>query len=267
MTEVAILGCGPAGLLAAHAAVQAGAIPRIFSKKEKSPVPGAQFLHVPIPGLTEEMTPRDIYMRKVGRPEIYARKVYGRENAETSWGGYAEGVHQVYDLKHAYQLLWEMFVDNIVDLDIQQHEIRDLSKHFPWMFSTIPATALCPVYGVSNDACQFRRQPVSILHGQNWAYSYRLDDMTIEYNGTKESAWYRRSNIFGWSSAEFNPVDAPEMPDDMPLIQIHKPLWTNCTHHHHIIRLGRYGLWKKGVLVHHAYKGALEALLGSAGAQ
>ena len=50
--NVAVLGCGPAGLIAAWAAEQAGADVQIYSKKVQSIIPGSQYLHGPIPGVS-----------------------------------------------------------------------------------------------------------------------------------------------------------------------------------------------------------------------
>ena len=51
---VAILGCGPTGLVAAHACAMKHIPFVIFSKKRKSFLFGSQYLHEPIPGVIEE---------------------------------------------------------------------------------------------------------------------------------------------------------------------------------------------------------------------
>lgn len=50
--NIAILGCGPSGLVAAHAAMQININKRVsvFSRNLRSPIYGAQYLHQPIPG-------------------------------------------------------------------------------------------------------------------------------------------------------------------------------------------------------------------------
>src|SRR5678809_864059 len=50
--RVLILGCGPSGLIAAHAAYNRGADFIVVSKARKSFMNGAQYLHAPIPGVS-----------------------------------------------------------------------------------------------------------------------------------------------------------------------------------------------------------------------
>src|SRR3546814_7896241 len=50
--KVLILGCGPAGLIAAHAAKRMDADFIVMSKARKSFMNGAQYLHAPIPGVS-----------------------------------------------------------------------------------------------------------------------------------------------------------------------------------------------------------------------
>ena len=79
--RVAVLGSGPAGLLAAHACVQQGVEPKIYSLKEKSLMFGAMYLHEPIPDLNDPDRPdHDIMIVKEGTREGYAKNVYGDKN-------------------------------------------------------------------------------------------------------------------------------------------------------------------------------------------
>ncbi|HEY7420289.1 MAG TPA: hypothetical protein VH593_34240, partial [Ktedonobacteraceae bacterium] len=84
MIRAVVLGCGPAGLLAAHACSLNGADVRIFSLKRPSYISGAQYLHQAIPGLSGAPD-GDIMITKVGTREGYAKKVYGNANKATSW--------------------------------------------------------------------------------------------------------------------------------------------------------------------------------------
>ena len=72
-----ILGSGPAGLFAAHAASMSGSEIMIMSKPRKSFMRGAQYLHRPIPGLSSEQNSFIISYEMVGDIEGYKRKVYG----------------------------------------------------------------------------------------------------------------------------------------------------------------------------------------------
>ena len=50
--KVAVLGCGPAGLFACHAAVRGGAEVDVYSQKKRSEIGGAQYLHQHVPDVT-----------------------------------------------------------------------------------------------------------------------------------------------------------------------------------------------------------------------
>ena len=74
--KVVVLGCGPAGLIAAHAAAMQGADIRIMSKPRKSFMNGAQYLHKHING-TPYSDPFQVSYEMLGSPEQYRLKVYG----------------------------------------------------------------------------------------------------------------------------------------------------------------------------------------------
>src|SRR5215470_19138644 len=99
--KVAVLGCGPAGLMAAYACTVEGLTPHIYSKPNKSIIIGAQYLHLPIPNITLPEPEVEIKYVKVGTPEGYARKVYGNEAAPTSWDRFSEGLHKGWGLREA----------------------------------------------------------------------------------------------------------------------------------------------------------------------
>lgn len=237
MSEVAILGCGPAGLLAALAVHQAGHEPVIYSKKAKSIMPGAIFLHEPIPELTRP-TPDDyVEFTKLGTREGYAAKVYGEENAPCSWDLFPEGRHGVWSMGRAYDLLWNVYNKSIVHQHAHAGFLDAVSVRHELVLSTIPATALCETHQHNFESALIRIWTCPADDRSNW----------IEYNGDPDTPHYRASSLFGTRSIEFGsraPRDA---------MKGSKPLVTDCDCRPEIHRLGRFGQWKKGVLVHHAY--------------
>jgi Pyridine nucleotide-disulphide oxidoreductase len=106
MKEVVVLGCGPAGLIAAHAAIQSGCKVQVLSEKKKSALYGAQYLHEYIPGL-EEHRSGIIQYRYIGGESGYALKVYGDMSHPTSW--MKKKSHMGYDLRQIYSILWDMY--------------------------------------------------------------------------------------------------------------------------------------------------------------
>lgn len=237
--KVAVLGCGPAGLLTALAVEQAGHIPVILSNPVKSRMPGAQFLHTAIPGLTPDDPELFINFLKRGTAQGYATKVYGRRDAPTSWDAFPEGKVGAWSLARAYDLLWERYRRGIVPVEIGPEQLDAIEDQFDFAFSTIPAQVLC-----DNSAHEFDSATVWIRTGR-----MPQGSNMIEYNGQPLVGYYRSSAIDGQGSVEFG----------HPVTNAHpgvKPLGTGCDCRPFFRRQGRFGLWRKGVLVHHAYFGA-----------
>src|SRR5262245_22514356 len=147
--EVAILGCGPAGLLAAHAVEQRGRVPYIFSRKEKSHIPGSQYFHESIPGVTPQYPENTVQYVRMGTEEGYAEKVYGDPSRPTGWEAY-NNLYPSWNVPKAYDRLWERFADRVIEADIDAAWLAKFleKKDRPHtIITTLPAQALCACYG------------------------------------------------------------------------------------------------------------------------
>jgi hypothetical protein len=245
MGKVAILGCGPAGLLAAHAAAVVEHDVHIFSRRMKSPLPGAQYLHGPIPLITPS-TPEDVVTYAFsGSYDDYRKKVYGEREARLPVSpATLDPTHPAWDLRRAYDILWKLYGSSIQDTEIGPQWLSDTLKSgaYDKVFSTIPLPKLCADDGHSFTVC-----PVWVAQ-----YTVGVPAMTVQCNGNKEPSWYRAANIFGEQTVEW-----PEQ--SRPPIQVHrveKPIRTSCTCWPNVVRLGRYGEFTKGVLTHDVFKKA-----------
>src|ERR1700754_1371461 len=156
-TRVAILGAGPAGLLAAQAAHERGYDPVIFSRPKmgdrlgsvaKSELHGCQYLHAPVPSLAwagGAGTPVNYTLR--GTSAGYRRKVYGTDDSRIAVSpdeyGRAEA-HMAWDLRRVYSKLWHRWEGCMRSMDITPGEVQIATDgHWAKVFSTIPAPALC----------------------------------------------------------------------------------------------------------------------------
>lgn len=215
---------------------------------------GAQYLHEAIPGIEPGRAIRISYQLR-GSIDGYREKVYGLSyHGNVSPGSLPPG-HIAYDIRTAYDQLWMMYQDRIEFKGIDHRWLQSGARRFDRIFSTMPATSLC-----YDSRHEFRAQWV-------WAGTdpaIIVPEGTVLCNGQKEPGWYRVSRIFGYSTAEWpDSFDRPE--DASPearLARIRKPLYTNCNCWPDIIRLGRYGQWQKGILVHHTYAEVLKCLEG-----
>lgn len=248
--RVLVFGCGPAGLIATHSAVLSGHDVTVLSRKEKSFIGGAQYLHEPIPEITKPDPDGIIQVEMWGSEGGYAEKVYGDKMAETSWRDFAPGgLVLAWDLRKTYDTLWRMYEGKVVNMDLTSDRIRDSVNGADLVISSIPAKSLC----IRRDIHQFQKQKVLISHRAG-----RLDGdgNTIIYNGDPEYPWYRWSTIFGVQGGYEYPVG--EIVADAKVIS--KPLKTNCTCWKQIVRVGRYGRWEKRALTHHAFGLTQQAL-------
>jgi hypothetical protein len=250
--KVAILGCGPAAMAACEAAGFLGHQVVMVSKRwEPSHLHGCQYLHAPIPGFEDVRKTRVTY-NLIGTAEEYRRKVYGE-----TWKGKVSpedfiGEHDAWDIRETYDRMWDDVVNHSgvqrAFGDIREGNLDPIRAFQPdKIISTIPALYLC-------------HKP-HLFHSHDiFATGYPNTEANIEdyinCNGTAATAWYRVSHVFGHYTVEW-PIKGFHLPG---AVQVTKPLYTNCDCHPDVIRVGRYGEWNKGVLVHQVYAKVTEAL-------
>lgn len=261
--KAAVLGCGPAGLLAAHGiargAQRAGmeAEVRIYSQRKKSPLYGCQYLHRDIPGLNLRSQPVDY--RLTGSITGYREKVYGIEDVAVS-PGILETNHTAWDIRQAYEQLWGMYEPAINDWYLSPGSWRMLweqlnSEGFGLVISTVPATVLC-----ADQVCTFKSERIWAMGdapelGRLAAVPVELPEGTILCNGKPHMDWYRASHVFGHHTVEWpENVEPPRGAS-----RVVKPISTTCECNPGVIRSGRYATWTKGVLSHTSYEDGHQA--------
>lgn len=238
--KFAILGCGPAGLMVAHALARDEADFTIYSQQvEPSRIGGAQYLHIAIPGLTSADPQGRIYVCKRGTAEGYASKV-GRTGQATSWSKFENGFIGVWNLRDAYEKLWLMYSGSIEERSFGAIDIPVLYQEYDAVISTIPKPALC-----LNAYHTFGVQLAWIRAGGDLG----VPENTMTYDGTDDVAWYRSSNLFESQSKEYN----SEVPGAR---LIRKPLWNDCDCNAEVFCFGRYGCYERRWLTSDAYTGA-----------
>lgn len=260
---VSILGCGPAGLLAAHACAMRDVPFVIFSKKQKSVIGGAQFSHIAIPGIHDDPETSDVMLeyRRSGDAQTYHNKVYGSEVVPfVSFDNIHDGqMVPAWNLIYMYDKLWELYSGSVVDLDLDPDRLESLLQAFDAVFSSVPLTHICLSGLDTGRSHWFKSQTIRIL---NEALMIGIPDNTIVYDGTKDHSWYRMSKIFGVGSTEWG--GASPLPPIQNLRTVNKPIATNCDcfcENPFFRKIGRFGQWKKGVLTFHAYNRVIDTLM------
>ena len=255
MSRVVVLGCGPAGLAAAAAAVGSGHEAILISSTDKpSPIYGCQYLHAPIPGY-EKVPAVPVHYVLKGTPEGYRKKVYGED-----WEGKVSpedfvGEHTAWDIRETYRRLWADLIESLAVALIKRRVVRGMIPHIrslrpDLIVSTIPVSALC-----EDPRHEFRTMMI-FANGATEPDIY--DDNTVVCDGTDETNWYRMSNVFGYRTTEWPGTRMP--PTSSKAVPVTKPLSTTCNCHQEVLRVGRYGTWTKARLVHEVYPAVLAAL-------
>lgn len=241
--KIAVIGCGPAGLLAAHAAVLKGHEVKLWALEAKpSPHARATYLHRSIPELTSADPDAMIKFHAVGSPMSYSQKVYGDPRRSTSWATFARsGERPAWALAPVYEDLWERFERHVYEWEVTYRTIAGLHASFDLVINTAPAPAMC------ERNHEFKSHDIWVKP-ESW-----LPENTMCYNGLPGTNVIRESNIFGAEATEYN-VSVPGASKGI------KVGGTDCDCHPKMVRAGRWGTWKSGVLVHHAFEVA-DALL------
>jgi hypothetical protein len=250
MSEISIIGCGPAAMMIAHACDQHGIDFRIYGPGKPSFISGAQYLHRDVGVRFDGLRPEPVRYVHLGDEETYEWKIYEKlpEGLSTSWKKFPAGDVEAWPLIGIYQYLWGKFYEKISMIEVTLEQVMELGDR-TITFNTAPLPALMP------DA-EYETEDVAILNGVSKANPFE-----IVYNGTMQDAWYRSSNLWGYQSIEFPAwVYYKDRMDKDPNVRlIQKPLKTDAFIPN-VHLSGRYGRWEKGVLVDESYFQAIEII-------
>lgn len=240
--RVAVLGCGPTGLLAAWAALLEKHEVAVLSKKRMSPISGAQYLHSAIPDITDPEPERMIRYFKIGTGPGYSQKVYGTPSVVSSWERWKPREYPAWSLRGAYEHLWQIFEGKIRDIGFIDYDyVRALMDEFDVVINTIPLKHICKI----PESCRFYDQPTWIRREEAF-----IPENSIIYNGLEFPRWHRASCLDGEFHVEYG----------YPVVQAHmilKPQGTTCncwtSNNRKFFSVGRYGTWTRDVLTHDAF--------------
>lgn len=269
-SDIAVFGIGPAGMAAGWAALRAGHRVTYFSNvSTKSTLYGCQYLHAPLPLAGYKIRHTRVQYILQGTAEGYRRKVYGDSYQGSVSPEDLAGEHDAWDIRQTYNALWEVVTRHrrvkIAPAEISHNWLRQHTKtmsQFAHVISTIPAPALCenpsylqksPGHFFASHAIKACGSAAEVPDGNNYG--------SVVCDGTNEALWYRTATVFGYSTTEW-PRTA-RLPEMIPAVQVRKPIATDCDCHPEIIRLGRYGAWRKGILVHHVFEDAEKVMQDS----
>lgn len=265
--KIAIWGTGPAGLLAAHAASLNGHEFRCFGLGVKSELFGAQYLHKEIPGIPD--IPRLMLTHEFrGDIDGYRRKVYDELYVDTVSPQTYTGTQLAYDIRYAYNWLFKQYWSSLVEHPIRPGSLMGMDRSDPWsmvrwnheydmVISTIPRKRICV-----NPEHKF-------VDSRIWALGEAPEkgitspiqpgqDNILICSGSEADSWYRLSRIFERTTVEW-PGNRSK-PPIRGIAEVFKPVSTTCECWPEVLKLGRFGQWKKAVLTHDVFDVMMELL-------
>lgn len=252
MTSIAILGSGPAGLMAALAADRNGHHVNIYSSG-KAVVNPDMFLMAALPGYGADVPHSRVIYIKWGLESVYAVKAYCDPDIQTSWSSAVSC--DIWWLDPIYQMLWERFRTRVIDRVVDPWFASALLRHHDLVINTLPADKMC-------------------MHPERHTFDYRSTWLVrrevgshegnhLIYNGEAETDWYRYSHLRGYATWEYG-VQPVVRSKDSPVLRGKKIVGSNCDCLPRVQRVGRWARWERGVLNHHVYEQTL-GILASAG--
>lgn len=264
---VVVLGCGPAGLFAAHAAKTRGAEVHIISKLRRSEMYGAQYLHSGIPGLTDDQRQGAVEYRLMGDLDDYLTKVYGPVIPERNAISKDKlvGVYPAWDIRAAYHRAFDLYRRDVINEPLDKTSMPNVVAEFhpALIISTVPAPSLCVM---PDEVCAFDVRNIWAIGDAPergiFAPRFSEEANVIVYNGDPSPGWYRYSLINGYASMEWPESTKPPIPE---VAIVEKPVGTSCNcwmghKKYPVIRMGRYGAWNRHGHAHQAYWRTLQAM-------
>lgn len=281
--NVLVLGAGPAGMVAAYTAARLGINLAIMSKGElgkavKSELHGCQYLHAPL-RFMQDALPVTVNYQLEGTSEGYRQKVYGHtgitpENVSPDEYG-PQGTHSAWDLRAAYDRLWETFNRFIYAIDepLNPLTMQAVATDTRWdvILNTIPADVICgrqehffastPVWAVGQRHSS--QQEAIVTRSGEVQNQFSCPENTVLCNGEQDVGWYRKARVFGQTTVEWPYREGKRKPPFAGVVRVDKPVATNCDcwlDGGKVVRLGRFGKWQKGYLVHQVAEETEKAL-------
>lgn len=248
--KAVVIGCGPAGVLTAHACHLHGLQTTVVSPLvAMSKQYGAQYVHSKIDDVDHESF--FLHYEYHGREDNYRKKIYGDKVPVngTSWRRF-RGITEAWPIYDIYQELFSRYRQSMKTLKVDPKNIWDLVDTYDYVFNTAPLDSLAPMG-------EYRVEYV-------WVVSSRaekdVNENEIHYYGDERPA-YRSSQIAGFRSIEFPEKAYDRIPWRLrrKAVKVAKPL--DClVELPGVYRLGRYGKWQKGVLVDQAFHETMNIL-------
>lgn len=247
---IAVLGAGPSGLVAAHAAASLGHDVCLYDAEPREPdgqTAGVFYLHQ---SCDLDVPSSVVRTSAVGTRDGYRDKVYGPSyDGHVSYPAY-ETESVVWDGMAALAHLWSRFQDRIIPAYVEGFDdVQTVAGMYDRTICTIPAMILAP-------HLTWESQQVTVATRSRIAPPVAG---CVIYEGHADVPWYRYSDIFGRETYEYVPNAAVDVSDDYgwTIRNVEKVVTApraNFPDLDNVMFAGRYGAWNKRCLTHDVYR-------------
>ena len=246
--KVIVIGCGPAGLAAAHAAYGQGCEVVIVAPKQKTPQRGPLLIQRPIPGINTGHPDGTIRQVVIGGSILdYRYRLYGDINIGIN-GDILQPQYHAWHHQETYDRLWALYSHLIVNRHVSKIEMAKIHQEADLVVSTANARSMCDRYPYPVEYGGHEFVCAEVLTTPQASHPNQPVNCII-FNAGDEFPWVRSSNIFGHTVTEWTKNSKPPTYARV----IWKPISTTCNCYPHILRTGRFGAWKNEVWVDTAY--------------
>lgn len=249
--KVIVVGCGPAGLAAAHAAVGLGADTMVIAPKTKTPQEGPLLMQRPIPGINTDHPDGTIHQMVIGGSILdYRYKLYGDINIGIN-GDILKPYYHAWKHRETYDRLWNLYSGLITNYVLTPSELHNIDSDVDLVISTASRPSMC-VSGHTFISKEVAVTPQASHPDQ--------PDNTIIFNASPDVEWVRSSIVFGVPVTEWPVIRSVSLPAGARSIR--KPISTNCNCYPRVLWTGRFGAWQNETWVDTAYWDTYNAISG-----
>jgi len=269
--KICVLGSGIAGLLASKALDDCGYDFDIYTDAIMCEMKtlGLHYLHDSC-GLN--LRHEYIYNLVIGDDgymplhDQYCKKVFGELNITRFTNSLVNlpAYNRIYDIKKAFEMLFDSYVDKMKTMDVIRDNIKILRNEYDLIISTIPLHYITGVYKCDYEEVYIRNKmpweaPIDMIR----EFCYKN---YVVYNIDKNIDWYRLSVVDHMPTAEYagghnfyELLDAKDIKITKKVISsgVDTKMFLR---RNRIFLTGRWGAWDRAQLAHDTYYNVLNIL-------